>query len=197
MTRKAVLATLLFTCATAVSAAGPSGQVAAYGTMSEAELSSGPFSMSDDGNGFGLKGWFSPFDVGVFLNAEYQTTALDNADLESLRAGGGYYHPLAKTTGLFGYAEYVDFGSDFDENGFGLHAGVHHQFAPMFGVEGQLGYLMLDDTDGLEAGVEAQFNFTKMFGVFAGFRTYMGSADDFDLDVTDIRAGGVLTLGEM
>lgn len=194
MTRHAALAVLLLTCATAVSAAGPSGQVAAYGTMSEIEVDPGS---SDDGNGFGIKGWFAPFGNGVFFNAEYQTTALDFIDLESLRAGGGYYHPLGKTTGVFGYAEFIDLGSDVDESGFGVHGGVHHQFMPMFGVQGQLGYLMLDDTDGLEAGVEAQFNFTPMIGAFAGFRTYLGADDFADVTITDVRAGVVLTLGEM
>jgi len=196
MMRNAVLPVLLFLGATAASAADPSGQVAVFGTMSEAEISSGPSSVSDDGNGFGIKGWFAPVG-GFFLHAEYQVTALDNADLESLRAGGGYYYALTKELGLYGYGEYIDFGSDFDENGFGVHGGAHYQIMPQLGIDGTLGYLMLDDTDGLEASVEAQFNFTKMLGVFAGFRTYMGSGDGFDLDVTDIRAGGVLTFGNM
>jgi len=171
----------------------PAGAVAGYVTMSEIDVEA--FG-KDDGNGFGLKGWAS-LNGPWFVHGEYQTTSLDDlgGDLESLRLGGGFTGDMGSGMMWMAKAEYVDFGSDADESGFGVHGGL------MFGV-GQplsgfatIGYLMLGgddvDVDGIEFDVGAKYSFTKEWAGFADYRAFMGGTDPDvgDFEVTDIRIG--------
>ena len=171
----------------------PKGSMAGYLTMSELDIEG--FG-KDDGTGFGVRGWASingPF----FLHGEYQTTGLDvggaDGDLESLRLGGGMVGDMGGGTMWIGKAELVDFGSDADEDGFGFHGGMMFHPSPQFGLYGTLGYLMLNDTDGLELNLGASMSFTKELAGVLDYRTYLGEYDiggtTGDFTVTDLRLG--------
>ncbi len=167
----------------------PKGSIAGYVTMSELEIEGVG---KDDGNGFGVRGWVtlsSPF----FVHGEYQTTGLDGLDLESLRLGGGFVSDMGGGTMWLGKAEIIDFGSDVDEDGFGFHGGIMFHPSPQFGLFGTLGYLMLNDTDGLELNVGASMGFTKELAGVLDYRVYMGEYDvggtTGDFEVTDLRLG--------
>lgn len=169
----------------------PAGSIAGYLTNSSLDIEG--FG-DDDGTGFGLRGWAS-ISGPWFVHGEYQTTSLDNfnADLESLRIGGGLTGELGGNAMWLAKAELVDFGSDTDEDGIGIHGGAMLSATPAFGLYGTLGYLSLNDTDGLELNVGAKLSFTKELAGVVDYRTYMGEADfggaSVDFEVTDLRLG--------
>lgn len=176
----------------------PMGSVGVYGTRTEGEI--GGF--KDDGLGFGIRGW-TGFGV-PFVHGEYQTATVgdgaNEVDIESLRIGGGAALPVNDRFLALGKLEYVDLGSDLDEDGFGLHGGGMFMFTPALHFFGSLGYLSLSDTDGLELNAGAALHFNKQFGVFADVRRYMADVDNAppgldELEVTDLRVGGMLTWG--
>jgi hypothetical protein len=168
----------------------PAGQFAGYATMTAIDVDG---VVDDDGTGFGLRGWGAVNDA-FFVHGEYQTTSIGSGDLESLRLGGGLSGPMGGGNAMWLVkGEYVDFGSDADEDGFGAHGGVMFQASPQFGVYGTLGYLSLTDSDGLEFDVGAQVNFTREFAGVIDYRAYMGEYDvsgiKGDYEVTDLRIG--------
>lgn len=192
MKKLAIVAAAAMLAAPAAFAAGPTGMLAGYFTNSELDV--GP---SDDGTGFGLRGW-AMVSGPVFVHAEYQTTELDDSkiDLESVRLGGGYYAEMSKETGLYGKVEWLDLGSDLDQSGFGAHAGIVHHLMPNVHIGASLGYLSTDDTDGLEWSLGGGYGFTKELGVFVDYRSYAGSVDGGgDADITDLRAGVTYMFG--
>jgi hypothetical protein len=167
----------------------PAGSIAGYVTSSSIDVEGGA---DDDGTGFGLRGWAS-ISGPWFVHGEYQTTSLDNGDLESLRIGGGLTGEMSGNAMWLAKAELVDFGSDADEDGIGVHGGVMFSATPSFGLFGTLGYLSLNDTDGLELNVGAKLGFTKELAGVLDYRTYMGEYDfggaSGDFEVTDLRLG--------
>jgi hypothetical protein len=169
----------------------PAGALAGYVTMSELDIEG---LGNDDGTGFGLRGWAS-LNGPWFVHGEYQTTSLDDADidLESLRLGGGFAGEIQTGTMWLVKGEYIDLGSDADEDGFGVHGGVMFQASEAFGLFGTLGYLTLNDTDGLELNVGAKVAFTKELAGVLDYRTYMGEYDvggaTGDFTVDDLRFG--------
>jgi len=174
--------------ATPVAFAGsmPSGSVAGYLTMSE--IDSGG---SDDGMGFGIRGWAS-VNGPWFVHGEYQTTDTDDFDitLQSLRLGGGIVGEMGPGSMWLLKGEYIDFGSDLDQAGFGVHGGVLFEASPSVGLFATLGYLTTDDTDGLEFDIGGKFSFSKDWALVVDYRSYMGSVDPSgDIDLTDLRVG--------
>lgn len=175
----------------AVAGDKPAGSIAGYLTNSSIDIEG--FG-DDDGTGFGLRGWAS-ISGPWFVHGEYQTTSLDNfnGDLESLRIGGGLVGELSGDAMWLVKAELVDFGSDTDEDGIGVHGGAMFSATPAFGLFGTLGYLSLNDTDGLELNVGAKLSFTKELSGVLDYRTYMGEYDfggaSGDFEVTDLRLG--------
>ena len=166
----------------------PKGSVAGYLTMSEVDFGGGG---SDDGMGFGIRGWAS-VNGPWFVHGEYQTTDTDDFDitLQSLRLGGGYAGEVNSTTMWLVKGEYIDFGSDLDQAGFGVHGGMMLHPSPQLGLYGTVGYLTTDDTDGLELDLGVSFAFTKEFAGVFDYRTYMASVDPSgDIDLTDLRVG--------
>lgn len=169
----------------------PAGALAGYVTMSELDIEDVG---NDDGTGFGIRGWAS-LNGPWFVHGEYQTTSLDDADidLESLRLGGGFAGEIQRGTMWLVKGEYIDLGSDADEDGFGVHAGVMFSATEQFGLFGTLGYLTLNDTDGLELNLGAKVAFTKEWAGVLDYRTYMGEYDvsgvTGDFTVDDIRFG--------
>ena len=166
----------------------PKGSIAGYITMTELDL--GSFG-NDDGTGFGVRGWGSvngPF----FVHGEYQTTTLDDSDIDvsQLRLGGGLVGELGPGSMWIGKAEYITTGSDLDQSGFGIHGGAMFSASPQLHLMGTLGYLVTDDTDGLEFNVGGSFSFTREFSAVIDYRSYMGSVDPSgDFDLTDLRFG--------
>lgn len=164
----------------------PAGQFAGFVTMSSAEVEdTGFFDFDDDGTGFGLRGWAS-VNGPIFVHGEYQTVGLDDTDLDvnQLRLGGGYAMDMWIVK-----AEYIDFGSDLDQAGFGVHGGLH-TMSDQLGFFGTVGYLTTDDTDGIELNAGVSFAFNPQFSGVVDYRIYMGSIDpDGDLTVGDLRVG--------
>jgi hypothetical protein len=180
----------LFAAPAAFAGDMPAGQFAGFVTMTSVEVdgtgappTGGDF--DDDGTGFGVRGWASvngPF----FVHGEYQTTGLDDADIDvnQLRLGGGYAMDMWLVK-----AEYIDTGSDLDQAGFGVHGGLH-TMSDQLGFFGTVGYLTTDDTDGVELNAGVSFAFNPQFSGVVDYRTYLGSIDpDGDLTVSDLRVG--------
>jgi Outer membrane protein beta-barrel domain len=173
----------------------PKGSIAGYATMSELDFEGVG---KDDGTGFGIRGWATVSEP-FFVHGEYQTTKVKLApgsegDLESLRLGGGFVSPMGDSGSMWiGKVELVDFGSDTDEDGFGFHGGAMLRPSPQFGLYGTLGYLMLNDTDGLEFNLGASVSFSKELAAVLDYRAYMGEYDvsgvTGDFEVTDLRLG--------
>jgi hypothetical protein len=172
----------------------PTGSIAGYVTSTSVDLGGG---IDDSATGFGIKGWGSVSGP-WFVHGEYESASLEfdtplgtvDSDLNELRLGGGMVGEMSPGTMWLAKAEYIDFGSDADEAGFGVHGGL------MFGTNAALsgfatlGYLSTDNTDGLEFDVGGKYSFTKEIAGFLDYRSYMGSADGGgDFDVGDIRLG--------
>jgi hypothetical protein len=163
----------------------PRGQIGGHITMTSVEVEGTPFDFDDDGNGFGIRGWGmiqGPF----FFHGEYQTVTLDDSDLDvdQFRFGGGW----AQDTWL-AKIEYIDTGSDLDQSGIGVHGGLHTMSGQM-GFFGTVGYLSLDDADGVELNAGVSFAFTPELSGMLDYRTFLGSLDpDGDLTLSDLRIG--------
>jgi hypothetical protein len=193
----AMASALLAAPLAATAADGPTGRVIAYATRTTLTVRN----FDEDGTGFGVRGWVR-FGV-PFVTFEYQSTTVGDdpaeVDVDSLRLGGGAAFD-AEPFVVFGRAELVDFGSDTDEDGFGIHGGAFFIPGPAMYVAGSLGYLSLNDTDGLELNVGAGFNFTKQWGASIDYRTYLGSIDNAgpgpdDFEVEDVRIGASFSFG--
>jgi hypothetical protein len=175
----------LFAAPVAFAGDMPAGQFAGYVTMTSAEVEGTPADFDDDGTGFGVRGWAN-VAPNFFVHGEYQTAGLDdtNIDVDQLRLGGGYAMDMWLVK-----AEYIDFGSDLDQAGFGLHGGLHTK-SDQLGFYGTVGYLTTDDTDGVELNAGVSFDFTPQFAGVVDYRTYLGSIDpDGDLTLSDLRVG--------
>lgn len=178
----------------AFAAEGPMGEVSAYLVNSQLDVEGAG---EDHGLGFGIGGWLSvtgPF----FGHLEYQTVDLDNADLESLRLGGGIYHQLNPQFAVLGKAEFVDLGSDVDEDGFGLHGGLLFSPTQQITVVGTVGHLSLNETEGAEINLGAGYRFTKEWGAFVDWREYLGSANSSrNFEISELRGGVSFMFGSM
>ena len=185
---KNILIGLVALMAAPLASAGdmPRGQIGGHVTLTSAEVSdTGTFDFDDDGTGFGIRGWGmlqGPF----FVHGEYQSVTLDDTDLDvdQFRFGGGYAMDMWLIK-----AEYIDTGSDLDQSGFGVHGGVHTQSGQL-GFMGTVGYLSLDDADGVELNAGVSFAFTRELSGMLDYRTFLGSIDpDGDLTLSDLRIG--------
>ena len=191
---KLLLGSLLASLPMASMASDPFQHVDAYYVSTDFETAGG----EDDGSGFGLSGAFRVGDQAV-IDAEYQSAETDDFDIEidQLRLGLGL-HSVESTSGMtfYGQVEYLQFelaapgvGSD-DEDGFGLHGGVLIAATEQLRFKGELGYLTLDDVDGLEYTFGATFDITPQFGLFADYRLSALEDDDNDeTDLTDVKLG--------
>lgn len=194
---KALKALLIGSSVFAAGAAHAEGQKGVldiyYIPDSEFEVPGG----SDDGDGFGLRGWGMVSEK-VFLHGEFQSTETDDAGLETdqLRLGGGVVLPLSDQVWFIGSLEYIDlelsipgFGSG-DTDGYGAHAGLALQATPQLGFYGSLGLVELDDSDGIEFTLEARYNFTESVSGFIDYRSTDQEGDGGDeITITDLRLG--------
>jgi hypothetical protein len=115
------------------------------------EIDVGPVDV--DGDGFDLQG-----SLGVakkfYIFGGYQDVGLDfDIDASQLELGGGWHHGFSSMTDFVATLSYIDAEIDvpgagsFDEDGFGLSAGVRHLFTNNFEFSGRVNYVDLDDSD--------------------------------------------------
>lgn len=171
----------------------------------DVEFSDSDGSVSDDGDGFGIKGKAHIADT-VTLHGEYQATTVDDfsgstvdVDVDQLRFGFGV-HSQANDSNVrfYGEVEYVDLEVEFasggfnvagDADGFGLRVGALFLGEGPFSGYGSIGYLDVDDTDGLEFLVGLAAEFSEGLGGFIDYRSNSFEADDGEIELSDIRLG--------
>jgi hypothetical protein len=174
------------------SAAAPTGQIAVYLANPIIDYGS---TYSNSGTGFGVRGWGMP-SRNWSLHGEYQSTETedDKVTVQSLRLGTGFVGGMGGETMWLVKAEYVDFGSDLEQSGFGAHGGIILASDSALSYSGTLGYLSTDDTDGLEINVGAHYAFNPQWGGVLDYRNYMGSVDPSgDFELSEFRLGGTFT----
>ncbi|MGQ0503215.1 MAG: hypothetical protein ACT4P0_11515 [Panacagrimonas sp.] len=170
----------------------------------------------DDGDGYGAKALFM-LGKNFFLTGEYQNSEYDpvnretggplggstrtEVEIESYRGGLGVY--IADSP-FFVRGEYIGLeselstsgdeddeetlGDDFDENGWGAHAGIDGAFGGL-GLHGQVGYVDVGDAgDGIEWLGGASFAFNPGLGIFADYRRTELENDD-ETTLQDFRLG--------
>lgn len=152
----------------------------------------------DDGDGFGIKGKAHVADT-ITLHGEYQATTLDDSDLDidQLRFGiGGHAPDNGNGVRLFGELEYVDVEFDIpsfsseSQSGFGLHGGLMFTGASALSGFAKIGYLSLDDVDGIEFNIGLIAEFSEQVAGFVDYRSASLEDDAGDeADLTDIRLG--------
>jgi hypothetical protein len=150
---------------------------------------------ANSGTGLGLRGW-ARVHPNWLLHGEYQTTEMEETKtkVDSLRLGAGFVRDLGGAAMWLVKGEYVDFGPDLEQAGFGVHGGVMLQSDSALSWSGTLGYLSTDDTDGLEINVGAHYAFNPKWGAVLDYRNYMGNADPSgDFDLSEFRLGGTFT----
>lgn len=159
---------------------------------------------TDDGDGFGARLAMPLGDGGFFFGAEFQSADYrqgnnGNGQSRQTRVGLGYQTPWF----FYGLAEWarhetkINIGGtnlvDSDEDGFGVHLGTRIDLFKYVTFDARVGYVDVDDTDGLEYVVGLGFNLDPHFGLFADYRV-----NDFDNDANgnkvdvkqkDVRAG--------
>lgn len=153
-------------------------------------------SFDEDGDGFGVRGAFAISELAA-VTAEYQAVTFDDSDLDldQLRAGllialSAFDTPLS----WYAAAEYIrleaDDGFDSDsDSGFGLHVGGRFEVVPGLGLGARVGYVDIDDSDGIEWLVEAVLAATPTLAVFADYRLTSVEDDDVETDLDDLRLG--------
>lgn len=186
---KLLLGSLLASLPMASMASDPFQHVDAYLVSTNLEIGG----VDDDGDGFGISGSFRVGEQ-AFIDAEYQSTETDDFEIEidQLRLGLGF-HSMESTAGLtfYGQGEYLQFDANGDdEDGFGLHGGILIAATEQLRFKGELGYLTLDDVDGLEYTLGASFDITPNIGLFADYRlTGLEDDNNNELDLTDVKLG--------
>lgn len=189
MKRELIAAAAVLGIAAPVLAAPGNNHVDGYLLMSDIDL--GP--VDDDGIGAGVKGAFQVGDQ-VYLTGEFQSVEYDdfNADFDQIRLGAGFGPGMGgKGEGLYGRAEYVRFDLDNeDDDGIAGHIGYGVPLNPQFRLHGELGYLLLDETDGPELLIGGTYQIARNIGVFADYRMSFLEADGGgDVDIDDLRIG--------
>ena len=180
-----------------------------YVPLADIELSQGTplgeATLEDDGDGYGIKGHFA-LGENFFLSGEYQANDYspeqdDNEELERdlniYRGGLGFFFPKSP---IFIEGEYigVDVGGnddtnvdeDEDLNGYGVHVGASTTFRERLTLKAKVGYVDIDDVDGVEYLVGASFNIFPAVALFADYRgSHLEGDSDNELKLNDLRTG--------
>lgn len=153
-------------------------------------------SFEEDGDGYGVKGMFAIADS-IFLSGEYQTSNYDSSDndFEWIRGGIGFAFVAEAPMTWFGMAEAIRIeadnsaGNDSD-SGYGLHVGGRFDFSQAFSLGARVGYIDIDEVDGVEWLVDAGLAVTPVFGLFADYRlTSLEDQDNDEIVFDDLRMG--------
>lgn len=191
----ALLAAAPFT--TMAASAKSVGYLDVYYTDAELEVSvPGLGTGDDDGDGFGIRG-AGKFSDQAFVYGEYQKNEYDdsNFEIQFLRAGLGYIFSQSGTVEVYGKAEVlnvdIDDGVDSDdETGFGVHGGIAFLPMPELRLFGEIGYIDVKDTDGIEYTLGAIYSVSSQFGVFVDYRlTDVEDEDNVELELSDLQLG--------
>lgn len=158
----------------------PTAALAGHVTMLDADY--------DDGTGFGVRGWGQVGQNG-FVHGEYSMVSLEvetpfgdfDVDVNELRIGGGMTGQLQQNAMWLVKGEYIDFGSDTDLDGFGIHGGAMLDATPELGVFGTVGFLDIGEDDGLEFNLGGKYKFTKEFAGILDYRMFSGDGDISEL----------------
>lgn len=169
------------------------------------ETGLGTVTAKDEGDGYGVKTRIGLGQL-FFLSGEYQANDYspeedDNEELERdlnmYRLGGGLFIPNSP---FFVEGEYIglDIGGDDDtgvtededRNGYGVHAGATAMVGERLTFIAKVGYVDVDDTDGVEYLVGGAFNFTPHFGAFVDYRASdLKGKNSQELELNDVRTG--------
>lgn len=146
----------------------------------------------EDGDGFGVKGMGRISDL-AFVYGEYQAVDYDdsNGEVDQLRAGLGYTFLRQQNMDLYGKLELVhlDYGNE-DDTGFGAHAGASFAVAPALDLKAQIGWVDVDNTDGVEYLIGAAYDLNPQWGVFTDYRlSDLETSGGGDFEVSDWRIG--------
>lgn len=173
-------------------ASAPAGQVTGYLANPIVDYGS---TYGNSGTGFGIRGW-GMLSPSWAVHGEFESTEMEDADVtaQSLRLGAGFVGATGGPMKWLAKGEYVDLGSDLDQSGFGVHAGLMVEPQSALSWFGTLGYLSTDDTDGLEVNVGAHYAFSPRWGGVLDYRNYMGSVDPSgDFDLSEFRLGAAFS----
>ncbi|MEQ1440397.1 outer membrane beta-barrel protein [Fontimonas sp. SYSU GA230001] len=150
----------------------------------------------ENGDGYGVKGVFTVAE-GVFLAGEYQKSTYDDTDneLEWIRGGIGFAFASDPMMSWFGLAEAIRLNADNasgsdSESGYGLHVGARFDFSRVFSLGARVGYVDLDESNGVEWLVDAAFALSPGLSLFADYR--LSSLEDDannEIDLDDLRLG--------
>jgi hypothetical protein len=174
------------------SAAAPAGRVVVYLANPIIDYGS---TYSNSGTGFGVRGW-GMLNQNWSLHGEYQSTEMeeDEVTVGSARLGTGFVGGMGGETMWLVKGEYVDFGSDLEQSGVGVHGGIILESESALSYSGTLGYLRTGDTDGPEVSVGAHYAFSPQWGGVLDYRNYMGNVDPSgDFNVSEFRLGGTFS----
>lgn len=118
-----------------------------------------------DPDGLQVNGKYS-LDTHFYLNGEYGWAENNGVDFTTMTLGGGYRLSLNATTDIYAGANFERIDSDYyDDNGYSLVSGVRSFITPELEVNGELGYLDLDDGDvTFKAGAYYYLNPQLAFG---------------------------------
>ena len=172
---------------------------------------SGPASLKDDGDGFGMRG-AAELGHGLSLTGLYQKSDLDDAtilglkDIEETRVGLSYDHRLDGFTvggGLDAVSVDLDFQGAVPVSVAlsGYSANVHASVSPIenLSLYAHVGYTDLNKADGMEYGVGASYAVTPEVSGFVEYRTARLDGDlnlgagKIDLDLDTLRVGARYT----
>ncbi|MFQ3235994.1 MAG: opacity protein-like surface antigen [Paraglaciecola sp.] len=113
----------------------------------------------------------------LYLNAAY-TDASDGVDYNHLSLGLGYRLSAASNTDVYGMASYEEVErGNFDDNGYGLTAGVRSFITRNIELDGGLSYIDIDKNDETYLNLAVSYSITPRAAVNLAYRT----SDDTDM----------------
>jgi hypothetical protein len=184
----------------ALAAAGLSGQALAQDGLSYSYLDVGYIStdLEDfdvDGDGFGLDGSIALTDK-VHAVASYSDQEFDfGVDAKAYSVGAGLNWPLQQNLDLVGRLSYVKAEldapgfSEFDDDGYGVEAGLRGLVGERFELGGTINYVDLNDSgDDTSFAVGGLYHLTNQFA--------FGLGADFGDDVTSWTAAFRVNFGK-
>jgi len=167
----ALLVTASFLCAPAVFAASPNFNYV-EGGYTKLDFDNVNF----EPDGFKVSGSASVSN-NLFLNGSY-TDASDGVDYNHLSLGLGYRVAAASNTDVYGIVSYEEMElGNFDNNGYGLTAGVRSFITPNIELDGGLSYIDIDKNDETYLNLGASYYITHVAAVNVAYRT----SDDSDM----------------
>ena len=118
----------------------------------------------------------------VFLNGSYTDTSDEVAnrdiDFNQLSLSLGYRMAASSNTDVYGVVSYEEAELEsYDQNGYGLTAGIRSRVTPNIELDGGVSYIDLDDDDDTYLNLGASYYFTPEAAVSISYRT----SDDNDI----------------